>query len=303
MTPSPTLSGSSHSVSISSRFNLDSRDIQDADVLFLTPDQVFFYAHQSVLLQYSSNYFGGLLVDNTMYEADEEIDVSQPMSDSDSLLSVEPKLVVVNISSDILNVVILSLYQLPIQEFTPSNDTLRAVIPALRSLGYDPSVIAYPRSELYGLLLRSAAADPFSMYAAAAQCSFESLAVSVSALTLRAPLYEITDELCRQMGPIYLRRLFFLHLGRADALKRVVLPQPNLHPSESNPRCGPEIQKGIQRAWALASAYIIAQNHPGDVNEMVSLLGAPIECTECTRSLQERISRLVYDWSAVKYTI
>ncbi|CAE6523930.1 unnamed protein product [Rhizoctonia solani] len=299
--PSPPID--SQPVSISSRFNLDSWDLQDADVLFLTPDQVFFYAHRSVLLRYSSNFFGGLLVDDTVYDAHEEIDVSQPMSDSDSTLSLEPRLVPINVTSDVLNVVLLALYQLPIHGFAPSNETLREVIPTLTSLGYDPSVIVYPRSELYALLLKSAAADPLPMYAAAAQCSFESLAVAVSALTLRTPLHEITDELSRQMGPIYLRRLFFLHLGRADALRRIVLPQPNLHPPESSPRCNAEAQKGIQRAWALASAYIIAQNHPGEINDVISLLGARVECTECGRSLQERISRLVHDWSAVKYTI
>ncbi|EUC59271.1 40S ribosomal protein S14 [Rhizoctonia solani AG-3 Rhs1AP] len=274
----------SHPVSISSRFNLEAWDMQDADVLFLTTDQVFFYTHRSVLLRSSSNFFG---------------DVSQPMSD----LSLEPKVVPVNISSSVLNLVLLALYEFPIQKFAPSNESLREVLLTLTNLGYDPSFIAYPRSELYGLLLKSAAADPLRMYAAAAQCSFESLAVSVSALTLRTPLHEITDELARQMGPVYLRRLFFLHLGRADALRRIALPLPSLHPPETNDRCNAEAQKGIQRAWTLASAYIIAQSHPGEVNSVVSLLGARVECTECTRSLQERISRLVHDWSAVKYTI
>ncbi|KAJ1305179.1 hypothetical protein OPQ81_000210 [Rhizoctonia solani] len=312
----------SRPVSVSSRFNLGSWDMRDADVLLLTSDRVFFYAHRSVLLQYSSNYFGGLLVeDDTSFDTCEEVDVTQPMSDSDSLLNIEPKLVVVDIPSEAFNVVLLTLYRFPIQEFVPSNKTLHQVVPALASLGYDPSVIAYPRSELYGLLLKSAAADPLPMYAVAAHYSFESLAVSVSALTLRTSLHEITDELAQQMGPVYLRRLFcmyglahwpndldlqsfkVLHFGRADALRRVVLPLPNLHPPESNERCNAEAQKGLQRAWTLASAYIIAQNHPGEVNDLVSLLGARVECTECCRSLQERISRLVQDWSAVKCTI
>ncbi|KAH7338302.1 hypothetical protein B0J17DRAFT_706669 [Rhizoctonia solani] len=234
-------------VSVSSRFNLESWDMQDADVLFLTPEQVFFYAHRSVLLQYSPNSFGGLLVDDATYDAHEEIDVSQPMSDSDSDLSLE---------------------------------TL------------------YPRTKRCAKL-----SQPWS---AAAQCSLESLAVAVNALTLRASLHEITDELSQQMGPVYMKRLFsaqVLHLGRADALKRIVLPQPNLHPPDSNSKCNSETQKSVQRAWTLVSAYIIAQNHPDDVGDVVSLLDTRIECTECSRSLQERISRLVHDWSAVKYTI
>ncbi|GAB1521213.1 hypothetical protein RhiXN_05764 [Rhizoctonia solani] len=262
-TPSP----NSQSVSISSRFNLDSWDMHDADVLFLTPDQVFFYAHRSILLSYSTNYFGGLLAEDSACD-NEEVDVTQPMSDVDSFLSIEPKLVVVDIYSEVFNVVLLALYQFSIQEFMPSSQTLREVIYALASLGIDPSMIAHTRSELYGLLLKSAAADPLPMYASAAQCSFEPLAVSVSALTLRTPLHEITEELAQQMGPVYLKRIFFLHLGREAALRRIVLPQPSLHPPESNLKCDTQSQKSIQRAWTLASAYVIAQNDLGGVNEL-----------------------------------
>ncbi|CCO32604.1 hypothetical protein RSOLAG1IB_10153 [Rhizoctonia solani AG-1 IB] len=261
-TPSP----GTHPISVSSRFNLDSWDIQDADLLFLTPDQVFFYAHSSVILAYSTNYFGGLLVGDPTYDVCEEVDVTQPMSDS--FLSIEPKLIVVNITSDIFNIVLLALYRFPIQEFAPSNQSLRAVIPALTSLGCDPNTIACANSELYGLLLKCAAADPLPIYAIAAEYSFESLAVSVSALTLKTPLHEISEDLARQMGPIYLKRIFFLHLGREDALRRVVMPQPNFHPPESNPKCDVESQKRIQRAWTLASAYVVAQNHLGGMNEL-----------------------------------
>ncbi|CAE6347685.1 unnamed protein product [Rhizoctonia solani] len=290
-------------VSISSRFNLDSWDMQDADVLFLTPDQVFFYAHQSVILPYSTNCFGGLLLEIPPYDGCEDIDITQPMDDS--LLSPEPRHVQANIPSDILNLVLLALYRFPIQEFAPSNQTLRGAIRTLANLGCNPSVIAHPGSELYGLLLKSAAADPLPMYAVAAQCSFESLATSVSALTLRTSPDQITDDLAQQMGAVYLRRLFFLHLGRADALRRIILPLPNLHPPEASARCSHDAQKGILRAWTLASAYIIAQDKSGagDIHDMVSLLGTHVECTECGRSLQERVSRLVHDWSAVKYTI
>ncbi|KAF8754737.1 hypothetical protein RHS01_06030 [Rhizoctonia solani] len=286
---------------VSSRFNLDSWDMHDADVLFLTPDQVFFYAHQSTILSHSTNSFGGLLADSASYSTAEEVDTNQPMSESH--FSSEPRLVVVNIPSDIFNVVLLALYRFPIHEYSPSIHTLRETIPTLVNLGCDPSAIASPRSELYGLLLKSAAVDSLSMYAVAAQCYFEALAVSVSALTLRISLDQITDDLALQMGPIYLRRLFFLHLGRADALRRIILPLPNLHPPEESTRCSIDAQKGILRAWTLASAYMIAQNHPGDIQDMVSLLGTHVECTTCGRSLQERISRLVHDWSAVKYTI
>src|SRR5690349_141691 len=86
-----------------------------------------------------------------------------------------------------------------------------------------------------------------------------------------------------------------LHLGRADALKRIVLPQPNPHPPGSNPSCNPESQKAISRAWTLSSAYMVTQNHPGEVGAMIARLGEHLECAECRRSLEERVSRLVRD--------
>ena len=63
------------------------------------------------------------------------------------------------------------------------------------------------------------------------------------------------------MGPVYLKRLFFLHFGRIDALKRVLLPPPHPHPPTQH--CDFTEQKHLTRAWALASAYFAWDARPG----------------------------------------
>jgi len=63
------------------------------------------------------------------------------------------------------------------------------------------------------------------------------------------------------IGPIYLKRLFFLHFGRSDALRRVLLPPPNLHTPTTS--CDFSDQKKLTRAWALASAYLAWDARPG----------------------------------------
>lgn len=193
--------------SISTRFNLDHWDMQDTDTLLLSSDEVFFYVHQLKLLPRSSNHFGGLLVDNDAQgDREMDVDVNQPMSDT--MFSLTPRLIVMGISSDVLNVILLALYSFLIQTYQPSPITLQGVIHTLVALGYDLDDIASPCSDLYEHLLKAANEDPLNMYAVAARYSFESLAVPASSMTLKVSLSEVTDELAQQMGPIYLRRLF-----------------------------------------------------------------------------------------------
>ena len=74
-------------------------------------------------------------------------------------------------------------------------------------------------------------------YALAASHDLYSLAVPISSHLLSYPLHMLTDELAEKIGPVYLKRLFFLHLGRLDALRRLLLPPPHPHfPPHPYPR-------------------------------------------------------------------
>lgn len=63
---------------------------------------------------------------------------------------------------------------------------------------------------------------PLELYALAAHFDLLDLAVQTSPHLLALPLSILTDPIVERMGAIYTKRLFFLHLGRADALKRIL---------------------------------------------------------------------------------
>ena len=181
--------------SVASRFHPDEPDMKDADLVLLATDAVFFYAHRAVLLHKSSNNFGGLVTPEHV------VPLIGPHTHS------LPEAIVTNYRPEVLNVILLAVYELPMRLCDPSLETLREVAPALVTLGYDLRSIAAPCSELFRLLLEAAEGDPLSLYAVAAQHSFEELAVPASRFSLNKSIKNLSDELAEQMGPIYLRRL------------------------------------------------------------------------------------------------
>jgi len=101
-------------------------------------------------------------------------------------------------------------------------------------------------------------------------------------------LASLTNELAVKMGPLYLKRLFFLHLGRIEALKRLLLPPP-------------------QPAWALASAYLAWDARADLSTQAMEIALRPLcdylGCDQCNQLLRERINNLVGQWSTVKRTV
>ncbi|ELU45812.1 hypothetical protein AG1IA_00175 [Rhizoctonia solani AG-1 IA] len=316
---SPSDAGDNALVSISTRFHMGERDMQDADIVLFSTDNVFFYSHRSTLLRESANQFGGVLMEND--EMDEEVDVSKPMAGLD-LTAPTPTLVVVPYPADVVNVILHLIYGFPVQRYQPPASVLRQVLPALVALGYNLHAFVTPHSELFLLLVQAAASNPLPMYTLAAQHSLEQLAVAISPFTLSGPLSDITDEMAQQMGPIYLKRLFckfvllfacsapvltrhnsVLHLGRTDALKRLLLPPPVPHPLTPGFECDVDAQKALARAWALACAYVVVEGRPDSLAASLIPLGAHLRCSLCRRSMEERVNSLLSGWNAVKCTI
>ncbi|KAJ3546166.1 hypothetical protein NMY22_g2162 [Coprinellus aureogranulatus] len=125
---------------------------------------------------------------------------------------------------------------------------------------------------------------------------------NASSHLLGFPLFSLTDEMAERIGPVYLKRLFFLHFGRSDALKRVLLPPPQPHPPTHN--CDFNEQKKLTRAWALASAYLAWEARPdlstSTMESALRPLADHLTCEQCQAALRERIKNLVVQWSVVK---
>lgn len=233
--PPPTL------VSVSTTFH-PAAQLQSAppDTVCLSADAVFFYVHANALRQASNNAFHSLLPAQSKHP-NPVIDVPE--------------------SSAVLNLILHLIYDLPCAHYSPPFSQLVSAVKRLSYFGIDPMSAIVPNTHFYTLILSHAPLYPLELYTLAANYDLYDLAVSTSSHLLSFPLSSLTDEMAEAIGPVYLKRLFFLHFGRSDALKRILLSPPHPHPP--TPSCDFADQKKLTRAWALASAYLAWDARPG----------------------------------------
>lgn len=238
---SPALKDSNMYVSVSTTFYPGAQHHSlPPDVTLLTQDNVFFYVHSSILLGASSNQFRNLL--------------PAVVKDTGSVIHAPD-------SSPVLNIILHTLYDMSCTHYSPSFDILAAAVHLFPAYGLDLKTYVTPQTHLFTHLLSQAPIYPIELYALASCYDLHDLAVSSSSHLLSYQLSSLTEDLVDRIGPRYLKRLFFLHMGRVDALKRILLPPPPPHPPTQ--RCGFDEQKKLTRAWALASAYLAWDARPG----------------------------------------
>lgn len=211
------------------------------DIVLLSSDAVFFYVHSHILLQVSDNSFHSFLSQSTS-------------SDPETIVEIPE-------TSTVLNIILHAIYEISCSHYSPSLSNLVNAVTQLPYYGIHPKSHITPSTPLYSLLLSYAPLYPIELYALAASFDLYDLAVLISSHLLSFPLSSLTDDMAENIGPVYLKRLFFLHFGRIDALKRVLLPPPLPHPPTQS--CDFADQKKVTRAWALASAYLAWDARPG----------------------------------------
>lgn len=280
-------------LSVSTQFHPSanlSQSLGAPDIALLSSDHVFFYVHSDLLLAASDNLFHSLL---------------QDCSDSSPKNGWQNIVINVDDKSHILNIILHAIYNMSCAHYSPSFECLSSAVDRMMFYGMQPKSQITPSSPLYSLLLSHAPLCPLDLYTLASKHDLNDLAVSTSPHLLSLPLHNISDEIAEGMGPKYLRRLFFLHIGRSDALKRLLLSPPNPH--APTPFCDFSDQKTITRAWALASAYLAWDARPDLSTSFLESALRPLtehlSCDLCKRSLNERIKNLLIQWSVVKRTI
>jgi len=219
-------------------------DALPADLVLRSSDSVLFYVHSHVLLDASENGFNSML--------------PVPPAKSDNRLG---PVLTIKEPSVMCNILLHAIYDMSCAHYSPSLEALIAAVHALKYYGIPPKSRIMPTSPLFTLLLSHAPLHPLELYTLASSYDLYDLAVLTSSHLLSFPLSSITDRMAERMGAVYLKRLFFLHFGRADALKRILLPPPALH--SPTPWCDFTEQKKLTRAWALASAYLAWEARPG----------------------------------------
>jgi len=251
---------SSISISISATFFAGaSHDPCPTDVILLTTDNVYFYMHSSRLLQHSNNSFGGLLADPNV-----------------PLLIAE--------TSEVANLAFHALYGLDPSSYVPIPAVLLRAFSMLTLYGIEPYLVLVPNSPLYNFIIGLGAKYPLETYSLAAKFSLEALAVEVSKHLLTTPLHSITDDIARAMGATYLRRLFFLHLGRTERLKELMMQLPTAH--ELSTDCSENDQKSLQREWRASALALSWSADPGTTSSQLYQAFLPLTqkrnlCPKC----------------------
>ncbi|EPQ55607.1 hypothetical protein GLOTRDRAFT_121153 [Gloeophyllum trabeum ATCC 11539] len=267
-----------------------------SDLILASSDLVFFYVHSHRLLSSSSNKFNGLLG-----MTDHGGGAGTHAFDNVSGIP----LVSVPESSTVLNVLLHVLYHLPFSHYSPTTDTLVATISALRTYGAQAKEYVAPGTHMFQMLLLHAPLNPLEIYTLAAAHDLYELAVAASAHLLSLQPFKITDEMAERMGAVYLKRLFFLYLGRIDALKRILTAPPVAH--EPTLSCNFMQQKEMVRAWALAAAYLAWDAKPdlpiSTIRQTMQPLADKLACDLCRQAMLDRIKDMIIQWSAVKATI
>ncbi|KAH9894482.1 hypothetical protein C8Q73DRAFT_791021 [Cubamyces lactineus] len=257
------------------------------DLILLSSDGVFFYVHTTRVLSASRNRFNELV---------------PPKANKATLRDDLGPVIALPDTATVLNVVLHIVYDMSSTHYRPSLDTLVAAVDAMAIYGLPPKQHIAPSTPLYSMILSQAPIQPIIVYALAATHDLYDLAVPVSSHLLSFPLYHLTDDLAVRIGPVYVKRLFFLHLGRLDALKRLLLPPPHPHPPTDI--CDFSEQKKLTRAWALASAYLAWDARPDLSTSAMETalwpLADHLSCDICKKSLAERVKQLIVQWSVVK---
>lgn len=217
-------------------------DVLPTDLIILSSDSVFFYVHEHKILAASTNGFNSLL----------------PLKEREDAGNILP----LHLDSVVLNILLHTIYNMSAAHYAPTPDTVISAVETLGEYGLSVKTYLAPATPLYTLFLGTAPQAPVEFYAVAGGYDLHHLAIPISSFLLSFSLASLTDELALKMGPLYLKRLFYLHLGRVEALKRLLLPPPQPH--VPNPTCDFTEQKKLTRAWALASAYLAWDVRPGE---------------------------------------
>jgi hypothetical protein len=220
-------------------------DVLPTDLIILSSDSVFFYVHQHKIIAASTNHFNSLL----------------PLKER-GLPEDVGNILPLHLDSVVLNILLHTIYNMSAVHYVPTPDAVISAVECLEEHGLSVKTHLAPATHLYALFLGTAPQAPMEFYAVAGSYDLHHLAIPISSFLLPYSLASLTDEMAVKMGPLYLKRLFFLHLGRVEALKRLLLPPPQPHVPTST--CDFSEQKKLTRAWALASAYLAWDVRPGE---------------------------------------
>ncbi|KAG7093200.1 hypothetical protein E1B28_006890 [Marasmius oreades] len=276
-------------------FELDT--LPPVDMILLSNDSVVFYTCETTLLDVSTNSFRNLLpFPFPTHHGDGSINPSERI------------LTLPEIPSSELEIMLLAIHNVPRNNNSPSLFDVNIITRAIDRLpeyGIPPDTRITPTSQIYHLMLSCAPLYPLEIYALAAQYEIHSLAVTVSSHALSLELSEVSVELSRRMGAIYLLWLFQLHMGRTERLKVLLTAEVGLH----NPtaECSFTNQKTLKRMWNLAVAKLLFVIKPDTttalIRDTVMEHTSELTCPDCLNLRDKQLNMVITEWSVTRRTI
>ena len=223
-------------VSMSTTFCLGAiEDPYPTDVLLLSSDNVYFCVHSITLLHHSLNKFGGYLKE-----------VIQPIPLSSH--------------SEVINLALYALYDLNPSAFNPTTGLMTQALLFLIDHGILPKDCITPTNPFCESVHKLGVQSPLETFMMVAYFDLEHLAIDVSRNLLNLALQDITEQVALMIGPTYLRRLFWLHLGRIDRLKRLMFQVPEAH--GQNKDCYDSEQRLLQLEWRSLAVALAPEATP-----------------------------------------
>jgi hypothetical protein len=304
----PTLDAlAAESVSMSTTFCLGAMDDPyPTDVLLLSSDNVYFCVHSFTLLLHSLNKFGGYLKE-----------MAQPI-----LLSAP---------SAVVNLALYALYNLNPSVFNPTTALMTQALNFLIDHGILPKDSITSTNPFCESIHKLGVQCPLETFMMVAYFDLEHLAIDVSRNLLNLTLHNITEEIALTIGPTYLRRLFFLHLGRVDRLKQLMFQVPEAH--GQNKDCYDSEQRHLQLEWRSYAVALAPKASPAMGPSQLYKAFLPITqkktlCPDCmdvstklphtipyiaalrciyptpdSQSAKKQLRTLIVEWTSVKSTI
>lgn len=253
-------------------------DAAQEDTVLVSSDAVHFNVHAVRLLAASANGFNHML----------------PCVPLATLAVSEP--------SAVLNLILHSVYNIPCTHLFPAYPETASAVEALSKYGLSDQCALASHSPLSQVLFSYAPICPLDVYTLAASHNAMNLATAASSHLVSFPLSSLTDETAERIGSTYLKKLFFLHLGRIEALKRLLVSPPATHAPTKT--CSYTDQQAVARAWALAAAYLSwearADTSMSTISSTFTSIGGKLSCDGCQTALDIRVRSLLRDWTMVK---
>ncbi|KAK0199988.1 hypothetical protein DFS33DRAFT_210663 [Desarmillaria ectypa] len=259
---------------------------EGTNVVLVSFDSVTFHVHSQTVLGASGNAFGFLLRPDRQVEGNTSV-------------------VQVDEHSEVLNILLHVIYSISCMPYRPSFEVLQTAVERMKHYGMAVNAHIQPSTPMFDALSSHAPDNALQLYALAAHFDLYDLTVFTSAYLLSVGLSSMTDDMVRRIGAPYLRRLFALHLGRKEALKRVLITPPRRH--HPTLMCSTYLQEQFAVDWVLIAAQIISDATPDISSHYMVALLRPLKdqtpCQTCKVNLYERLEQLTEQWGSVKRTI